>query len=950
MKLNFSKSNFLIVTILLLTSQNIFSQCDLPQPFTGNTGSNMTVFFTSGAIDALPLNSDAPYIVAFSPDGLTVGSASVASADLIGGQQSLAVWADDTATPETDGAMAGQPISFQLVDGNSLYDLNLSFAGPNSFTANGQLPVIAASAEINCSESDSGSGSSLSCDLPQEFSGNTGSNMTIFLTPDVISAFPLSSDSPYVVALSPDGLVVGSASVASADLIGGQQSIGVWGDDTGTPEIDGLLAGEEISFQLVDGNSLYDLNLSFGGPNSYVTNGILPAIAGTAELNCSGSETISVNPGCTDENAFNYDDTATEDDGSCIEIVYGCTDNGLLPNGVPNVNGSFSSINDADGDQLPAFNYNPFANTDDGSCISVILGCMDSTAFNYDPNANTNDSSCIPVIFGCTDIAAFNYNPLVNTNDGSCYPVIYGCLDSNAFNFNDYDYDNVGNLLTGINGVDVNTDNGLCIPVIFGCLDQTALNYSIPSGDVFTDANTDDGSCIALVLGCMEVWADNYNPLANLDDGSCDRLGCTSEWADNYDELATTDDGSCDRLGCMSDWADNFDDLATIDDGSCDRLGCIFEWADNYDDLATTDDGSCDRLGCIFEWADNYDVLATTDDGSCDRLGCMSGWADNYDDLATTDDGSCDRLGCMEIWADNYDDLATTDDGSCDRLGCILESADNYDDLATTDDGSCLFTGCMNPDADNYNPQANVSAYCQFLGCTSLASLNYDPTANEDDGSCIAVVQSCTNPAAYNYNPNANEDNGSCLFDQNHVDSLSNYYQYFLNQYNTVVLAASILQAELDFADPNSFGKIELNLIPGWNTVGYNVIQPTDIVAQFEPIEDDLRLVKNNYGDIYWPQFGFNGIGDLIPGQGYQLRMDQSRTFSFTYTDQRRAISPMVPDWAIDMETEVHPNDIRTLVKVINLLGHEVNFDQISSGTTLLYLYNDGSVEKKLYY
>ena len=136
---------------------------------------------------------------------------------------------------------------------------------------------------------------------------------------------------------------------------------------------------------------------------------------------------------------------------------------------------------------------------------------------------------------------------------------------------------------------------------------------------------------------------------------------------------------------------------------------------------------------------------------------------------------------------------------------------------------------------------------------------------------CIAVVQSCTNPAAYNYNPNANEDNGSCLFDQNHVDSLTNYYQYFLNQYNTVVLAASILQAELDFADPNSFGKIELNLIPGWNTVGYNVIQPTDIVAQFEPIEDDLRLVKNNFGNIYWPQFGFNGIGDLIPGQGYQL-------------------------------------------------------------------------------
>ena len=115
----------------------------------------MTVFFTAGAIDALPINSDAPYIVAFSADGLIVGSASVALEDLIGGQQSLAVWADDTATPETDGALAGQSIAFQLVDGNSLYDLDLSFAGPNSFTANGQLPVIVASAELNCSDLDS---------------------------------------------------------------------------------------------------------------------------------------------------------------------------------------------------------------------------------------------------------------------------------------------------------------------------------------------------------------------------------------------------------------------------------------------------------------------------------------------------------------------------------------------------------------------------------------------------------------------------------------------------------------------------------------------------------------------------------------------------------------------------------------------------------------------------
>ena len=53
--------------------------CILPAPYTGNTGANMTVFFTSGAIDALPISSDSPYIVAITPDGLTIGSASFAS-------------------------------------------------------------------------------------------------------------------------------------------------------------------------------------------------------------------------------------------------------------------------------------------------------------------------------------------------------------------------------------------------------------------------------------------------------------------------------------------------------------------------------------------------------------------------------------------------------------------------------------------------------------------------------------------------------------------------------------------------------------------------------------------------------------------------------------------------------------------------------------------------------
>ncbi len=43
-----------------------------------------------------------------------------------------------------------------------------------------------------------------------------------------------------------------------------------------------------------------------------------------------------------------------------------------------------------------AFNYNPLANTDDGSCVAVVEGCMDQDYLEYDANANTaNQDMCI---------------------------------------------------------------------------------------------------------------------------------------------------------------------------------------------------------------------------------------------------------------------------------------------------------------------------------------------------------------------------------------------------------------------------------------------------------------------------------------------------------------------------------------------------------------------------
>jgi hypothetical protein len=70
--------------------------------------------------------------------------------------------------------------------------------------------------------------------------------------------------------------------------------------------------------------------------------------------------------------------------------------------------------------------------------------------------------------------------------------------------------------------------------------------------------------------------------------------------------------------------------------------------------------------------------------------------------------------------------------------------------------------------------------------------------------------------------------------------------------------------------------------------------------------------------------------------------------FTFPYIPgERMGISPTVPHWAIDLDI-THPNDTRTLVRVINMLGQEVVPAEQFACEVLLYMYSDGSVEKKI--
>ena len=131
--------------------------------------------------------------------------------------------------------------------------------------------------------------------------------------------------------------------------------------------------------------------------------------------------------------------------------------------------------------------------------------------------------------------------------------------------------------------------------------------------------------------------------------------------------------------------------------------------------------------------------------------------------------------------------------------------------------------------------------------------------------------------------------------------------------------------------------------------IGYSLTEEQDAVASFDEITDRLEIVKNNEGLVYLPEYGFNGILNLVPGQGYQLKVTEAiPNFTFPKTDMRINLTPTVPQWALDMEVELHPNDIRTLVRVVNELGQEVDPNSTPYGTVMFYIYNDATVEKRI--
>ena len=270
--------------------------------------------------------------------------------------------------------------------------------------------------------------------------------------------------------------------------------------------------------------------------------------------------------------------------------------------------------------------------------------------------------------------------------------------------------------------------------------------------------------------------------------------------------------------------------------------------------------------------------------------------------------------------------------------GCMNQAFCNFNPDAEEDDGSCEGTpGCT----DDHYVEFSADAACQLEGsCETTWQEAYNQLENEFDAAnleCTTNAQVAADAAAEQlYNIQIDYQNQITAINDNFASTEANYLAQIANLEDSIA----------NYSSP-----ISIDILTGWNLIGYTLDESQDAVATFAEIVDYIEIVKNNAADVYWPEFSFNGIGDLIPGQGYQIKVTQAIE-GFMYPDtngQRIELSPTIPQWVIDMPTELHPNDIKSLVRTVNLLGQEIELNDTHKGSTIIFLYSDGTVEKKIY-
>ncbi|MBF25529.1 MAG: hypothetical protein CMP49_03305, partial [Flavobacteriales bacterium] len=275
----------------------------------------------------------------------------------------------------------------------------------------------------------------------------------------------------------------------------------------------------------------------------------------------------------------------------------------------------------------------------------------------------------------------------------------------------------------------------------------------------------------------------------------------------------------------------------------------------------------------------------------------------NYNSNATEDDESC-------IYEENfYDCLGNCNsdidnDGICDELeifGCMDFLACNYNSNATEDDESCIYEENFYDCLGNCNSDIDNDGICdelEIFGCTDTTAINFNENATEDDGTCLSSISTQSIPLEEGWNMWSTyinqTDDISLVFDDILQDVIiikdqnGNVYwpEYDLNSIGNLVIGAGY-QIKMNTFSYLTISGVKvpfdttINLGSGWSIIGYLHDSPADISQFFESYSESVVIIKNESGNVYWPEYNLNSIGNMLPGEGYQIKSFLNFPFSY---------------------------------------------------------------------
>ncbi|MBT3207073.1 MAG: hypothetical protein HN704_09590 [Bacteroidetes bacterium] len=129
------------------------------------------------------------------------------------------------------------------------------------------------------------------------------------------------------------------------------------------------------------------------------------------------------------------------------------------------------------------------------------------------------------------------------------------------------------------------------------------------------------------------------------------------------------------------------------------------------------------------------------------------------------------------------------------------------------------------------------------------------------------------------------------------------YYLYIQSNQNIDICGQEV--------NPELF---QMNIDEGWSLIAYLRKTPADISVTMNSIYSSIVMMKNVDGYMYWPQYSINMIGNLIPGQGYQIKLLYPEQFVYD------ANSVVIDETYISIPNSTHYGEIENTGNNMSLL------------------------------